>query len=69
MSSAISHDGSEKGNGDDEFVHVDCNSEMFTMSSEDQYDESLLVQCDSGLTYLEMCVCFSQEDQDRTIAW
>ena len=49
VASSISHDGSEKGNGDDEFVHVDgwlsCNSEMFTMSSGDQYDESLLLQC------------------------
>ena len=41
MASAISHDGSEKGNGDDEFVHVECNSEMFTMSNDVQYDESL----------------------------
>ena len=49
MASAISHDSSEKGNGDDEFVHVECNSEMFTMSSDDQYDESGLGQSDSDL--------------------
>ena len=49
MASSISHDSSEKGNGDDEFVHVECKSEMFTMSSDDQYDESGLGQCDSDL--------------------
>ena len=46
LSSSCSHDSHVKGNNDDkEIDHVDCNSEMFTMSSGDQYDESLLLQC------------------------
>ena len=33
-------------------------------------EESLLLQSEGDSeTYLEMCVCFSQEDQDRTIGW
>jgi len=32
VASSISHDSSEKGNGDDEFVHVECNSRDVSVS-------------------------------------